>query len=75
MLDLTNNTLRVPGYEPEPILSWAVYFVTSEGTFETLDAAIISCERSKIPLIVPVPVARGKTTYEVVLNQGVILDS
>lgn len=68
MMDLTNNLIQVPGRQAEPIESWAVWFVTDEGTFGTLVEAKESCDRTGRPYfaIIPVPVALGKTSYELV---------
>lgn len=71
MIDLFTQTLHVPGFTAEPIKRWAVYFITVEGSFDTIEAAVESCERTGSTAIVPVPVAIGETTYEVVLHQGV----
>lgn len=70
MIDLVKGTLKVAELPEEPILRWEVWFVTTEGTFAQLSGAIESCERTGQPihLIIPVPVACGKTTYEIAVR-------
>lgn len=68
MMDLANGMIQVPGHLLEPIKEWAVWFVTDEGTLPTLKEAQESCDRTGRPYfaIIPVPVAIGATTYEIV---------
>jgi hypothetical protein len=67
MIDFQTNSLQVPGHLVEPIKDWRVWFVTCEGTFETLPEALASCAKTGEPIfnIRPVPVACGPTTFEI----------
>jgi hypothetical protein len=67
MIDLQSKVIQVPGHLAEPIKDWRVWFVTAEGTFETLDDALKSCGKTGEPPwnIRPVPVACGTLTFEI----------
>lgn len=66
MINLATGEMKV-GDQNDSLQKWAVWFVTVEGTHPSLDEALKSCETTGQPTwsIKPVPVALGKTTYEV----------
>jgi len=70
MISYEKNTLTVATFQEEPILSWAVWFVTDEGTFPSIELAKESCDRTGRPYyaIIPVPVAVGQRTYEIAMR-------
>lgn len=67
MIDFQNQQLRVRGKVWEPIVEWAVWFVTPGGLTPSVEEAKAFCEEHGLPTesIVPVAVAVGPTTYEV----------
>ena len=75
MINLDQNTLQVPGKEPEPILGWRVVFCTMEGTCDTMNEVRESCARTgqSVATVMPLPAAYGEHTFEVCLKQTMLI--
>lgn len=67
MIDHEKDELTVNGLT-EPIAEWRTWFITMQGTHPNIADAKKSCDSTGQPyfMIKPVPVAIGKTTFEVV---------
>lgn len=70
MINYEKGTLKVAHFDEERIDAWAVWFVTDQGTFPSVEAARESCDVTGRPYyaIIPVPVAIGAKTYEIAMR-------